>query len=163
MMKTLALSIMAILVFTFCSVGTSNAQQGPDKGHASGKGMKGMIAHKDEMMKKLNLTDQQKDKIADLRTSFQKNMVDLRSDLKKNQIDLKSLRSKDSMTREDLITAVEKISKSKDAVALALANHLFDVYQVLTPEQQKTWKENAKGRHFSGKRGHFGFDDGDRF
>ncbi|MDR3628639.1 MAG: Spy/CpxP family protein refolding chaperone [Ignavibacteriaceae bacterium] len=163
MMKTLALSIITVILFTFCTVGTGNAQQNPDKGHASGKGMKGMMAHKDDMMKKLNLSDQQKDKIADLKTSFQKNMVDLRSDLKKNQIDLKSLRSKDNITREDLIASVDKVNKSKNAIALAFANHIFDVYQVLTPEQQKTWKENAKGKNFHGKRGHFGFDSEDRF
>ena len=168
-MKTWIVSILSIIVLTFCTVGISSAQQKEsEKGHDSGKGM---MHHRGEMINKLKLTNEQKDKFKDLRTAFQKNMVDLRADLKKNKIDLKALKSKDNLNRDDVIAAVDKVNKSRDAISLAVANHLFDMYQVLTPEQQKIWKENEHGmgmhrwgnRGRMGGRGHMGFDDGDNF
>ena len=171
-MKTLVMSIITAVLLTFCTVGISNAQQKePEKGHEAGKMMKDMKQHKDEMIKKLKLTDAQKDKIKDLRTAFQKNMVDLRSDLKKNKIDLMALKSKDNLNRDDIIAAVDKVNKSRDAISLAVANHLFDVYTVFTPEQQKIVKENMHGmgmhrwgkRGRMGGRGNMGFDGGGNF
>lgn len=164
-MKVLIVSILTILFITFCTPGVTDAQQkATDQGHTPGKMMKAMKEHREDMLKKLNLTKEQKDKIADLRTSFQKSMVDMHSDLKKNEIDLRSLRSKDNVTREDITSAVEKVNKSRDAISLAEANHLFDMYSVLTPEQQKIFKENfhGMGMHRWGRRGHMhGFDGGD--
>jgi Spy/CpxP family protein refolding chaperone len=167
-MKTLVLSVITVVLFTICTVGISNAQdKGPEKGRESGRAMKGMIQHRDEMIKKLKLTDQQKDKIKDLRTAFQMSIVDLRADLQKSRIDLKALKSKDNLNRDEVVAAVGKVNSSRDAISLAVANHMFDVYQVLTPEQQKIWKENARhgeGKREWGKRGHKEFDDGgDRF
>jgi len=162
-MKTLIVSVLTVLLLTFCTAGITDAQdKTPDNARTPGKMMKGMMHHRDEMVKKLKLTKEQKDKIADLRTSFQKSMIDMRADLKKNEIDLKSLRAKDNVTREDIISAVEKVNKSKNAISLALANHLFDMYTVLTPEQQKIFKENFHGmdRHERGRKGHMGFDGG---
>jgi Spy/CpxP family protein refolding chaperone len=162
-MKTLIVSILTVLLLTFCTAGITDAQdKAADDGHSHGKMMQGMMHHKAEMLKKLKLTKEQKDKIADLRTSFQKSMIDMRADLKKNEIDLKSFRSKDNVTREDIISGVEKVNKSKNAISLAFANHLFDMYTVLTPDQQKIFKENFHGmdRHEGGRKGRMGFDGG---
>ena len=139
--KIMKNSIIAlIVVVTFFAACLVNAQQMPMKNK---RPPQGMMMHRMELMKKLNLTDQQKNKIADLRISFQKNMVDLRADLQKSKLDLKELKAKGDLNRNDVISAVEKINKSRDAISLAVANHLLDVYQVLTPDQQKIWKEQA--------------------
>ena len=97
----------------------------------------GMMFQKMNFMKKLNLTDQQKEKIADLRISFQKQMIDLRADLQKSKLDLKALRLNDNLSRADVTAAVEKINKNRDAISLAVANHMMDVYEILTPDQRK--------------------------
>jgi Spy/CpxP family protein refolding chaperone len=163
-MKTLFVSFIAVILLTFCSAGITNAQQGEnEKEHKPGKEMKGMMQHKDDLMKKLKLTDQQKEKIRDLRTTFQKNLIDLRADLKKNVVDLKALKSKDNLNRDDLIAAVTKVNNSKNAISLAVANHLFDLYQVLTPEQQKIWKENAHGMRGWGRKGNGRFGRFDKW
>lgn len=139
--KKMKKSVLAIIVvLTFFATCLVNAQPMPMKNKRPAQGM---MMHRMELMKKLNLTDQQKAKIADLRISFQKSMVDLRADLKKNKLDLQELKVKSDFNRDDVIAAVEKINKSRDAISLAVANHLLDVYQILTPEQQKTWKKEA--------------------
>ncbi|MCL5031247.1 MAG: Spy/CpxP family protein refolding chaperone [Bacteroidetes bacterium] len=132
--------LVVLVVLTFFATCLVNAQPMPMKNK---RPPQGMMMHRMDLMKKLNLTEQQKDKIADLRISFQKKMVDLRADLKKNKLDLQGLKVKGDLNRDGVIAAVEKINKSRDAISLAVANHLLDVYQVLTPEQQKTWKEEA--------------------
>ena len=44
---------------------------------------------RNNMIEKLNLTTEQKDKISDLRSKNQKEMIDLRADLKKKEIDMR--------------------------------------------------------------------------
>ncbi len=134
-------SILAVIIIAaFLTTSLVNAQPMQMSGKHP---VKGMMMHHMELMKKLNLTDQQKEKISDLKISFQKKMVDLRADLKKDKLDLQGLKAKGDLNRDDVIASVEKINKSRDAISLAVANHLLDVYQVLTPEQQKIWKEQA--------------------
>ncbi len=111
----------------------------------------GMMFQRQNLMKKLNLTDQQKAKIADLRVDFQKKMIDLKADLQKSRLDLKSLKMKDNLDRSDVTAAVERINKNTDAISLAVANHLMDVYQILTPEQQKIARQDLS---FIGQRRH---------
>ncbi|MGA7722820.1 MAG: Spy/CpxP family protein refolding chaperone [Ignavibacteriaceae bacterium] len=157
-MKRLIVWFLCVILLTLCSAGIGNAQDN-ESGYRqkSGKEMKGMMEHKDNIIEKLKLTDQQKAKIKDLRTAFQKNMVDLRADLKKNKIDLMALISKDKLNRDEVTAAVGKVNSSRDAISLAVANHLFDVYEVFTPEQQKIWKENVRGNRGWRMGGHEGF------
>ena len=95
-----------------------------------------------QMMDKLNLTDEQKTKIEDARISHQKQMIDLRANLEKKLLVLKELRMKDNLDRNAVIAAVKDINQAKDDIAIARANNLMDIYEILTPAQRKTWKDN---------------------
>ncbi len=94
------------------------------------------------MIEKLNLTAEQKDKITDLRSKNQKEMIDLRAELKKKMVDMRDLRKDPKLTRDGLISEVKDINGIKDQIAIARANHMMDLYEVLTPEQKKIWQEN---------------------
>ncbi len=140
-MKKITLAMVLILAFGFTAISYSQPAGTPAK---PGKRMMMMNRmHKMDIFKKLNLTDQQKDKIRDLRNDFQKKMIDLKANLQKSRLDLKDLRQQSKLNRSDVIAAVEKINKDRDAISLAVANHMLDIYEVLTPEQQKIWKDNA--------------------
>ncbi len=158
-MKRLVISV--IVVFTITILGSGLLFSQPVVQNSNRQGSRFERMHNDmgmyraEMLKKLNLTEGQKEKIASLKIDFQKKMVDLRADLQKNKLDLKDLRVKGNFNRNDVISSVENINKSKNAIALAVANHLLDVYEVLTPEQQKIWQENSpimNGRMHRGKK-----------
>ena len=146
-MKRLLLS--AAVVFTIAILGSGllfaqpSGQNSKMTGPRQSKMQMNMGMHRAEILKKLNLTNEQKEKIATLKIAFQKKMVDLKANLQKDKLDLKSLRVQGDFNRNDVIASVEKINKSKNAIALAVANHMLDVYEVLTPEQQKIWKENS--------------------
>jgi Spy/CpxP family protein refolding chaperone len=112
---------------------------------------KDFAGHVKFMREKLKLTDQQVSKIEGLRAEHMKKMIDLKAELQKSMIDLKSIREKDNFTRADVISGVEKSNKIKNDMALAKANHLFDIWETLTPEQKKLVKDNPQwlmgGRH----------------
>lgn len=142
-MKKSIVSIFLAFSLTILITGFSYSQQMNWQGNNRPMRQRMEKMGKANLMKKLNLTDQQKQKFADLRITFEKKMVDLRADLKKDKLDLQALRVNGNFNRKDVIAAVEKVNKSKDAISIAVANHLLDMYEVLTPEQQKIWQENA--------------------
>ena len=151
-MKKSIVSIILVFSITILFTGLSYSQQmnrqNNDRPMRQRMGMMGKF----NLMKKLNLNDQQKQKFADMKITFEKKMVDLRADLKKNRLDLRALRVNSNFNRNDVIAAVEKVNKSRNAISIAVANHMLDMYEVLTPDQQKIWKENAPkfgnmGRH----------------
>jgi len=98
-------------------------------------------------MPKLNLTEAQKTKIQDLGFKYKSSMIDMHADLAKAMLDLKEVRSKDDISRDQVITAINKINKVRDQIALAKANHLMDIYSVLTPAQRKIAKKIFNRRH----------------
>jgi Spy/CpxP family protein refolding chaperone len=117
---------------------------------------------RENIYKMLKLTDTQKDQITKLRTDFQTKMVDLRATLQKNTIALKALAQKDNLTRDEVISSVEAVNKAKNDIAIAFANHLMDIREILTPEQRKIAQEHLSGmlmgmrRH--GMMGNFGWN-----
>ena len=136
-------SFIIAVLFTFTLIGTSFAQ---------GKMMHDRKENKGQFLKKLNLTQEQKDQLSDLKFKHQKEMVDLRADLKKNLIDLKEVKSKDNFSRDEVINAVKKVNESRDKITVARANNMYDFYSLLKPEQKQMWKENQNNRDFMGCR-----------
>lgn len=152
-MKTSIFAVITVFLFAAMFMGETNAQcrMGKKQGMRSGKGF-GV-----KMLTELNLTDAQKDKISGLRNSHQKAMIDLRAQMQKDMLALKDFRTKENVSRNDILAAVEQLNKSRDAIAVERANHLFDVREVLTPEQRKMFKDNFRGmmmgRDKGGKKG----------
>ncbi len=140
-MKKRTLALVILLSFGLMTIGYSQNQM---QMNGPGRQMNRMErTQKAGLIKKLNLTDQQKEKIRSFKFDFQKKMIDLKANLQKSRLDLKELREDNTINRKDVIAAVEKINNNRDAISLAVANHMMDVYEVLTPEQQKIWKEMA--------------------
>ena len=108
--------------------------QGNFQGHEFHKGdFKGM------MLEKLNLTDEQKAAVEKLKLKHQEEMIDLKADLEKKELALKELTNNGNYSRDDFVNAVKAISAAKNNIALSFANHRMDIYELLTPEQKKTF------------------------
>ncbi len=147
-------SVLALVIlFLFASVFSIDAysqQQGNRMGKMQNRPQYRM-QNRAQIWEQLKLTDQQKDKIAELRVNHQKKMIDLKAGLQKAKLDMKDLKLKGDINRKDVLAGVEKTNKIRDEIAMETANHLMDVYEVLTPEQKKIWKDHApfmnKGMH----------------
>jgi Spy/CpxP family protein refolding chaperone len=145
-MKRRVFSLVLILALTGVFLGTAVPQPKQKQKNEYFKG---------QMLAKLNLTDEQKSKIADLRMDHQKAMIDLKADLEKKVLALKELRLKENIDRNSVLAAVKDINEAKNNIAIARANNMMDMYEVLTPEQQKTWRNNKDLFHEFGGRGKF--------
>ena len=158
-MKTKIFSLVLIIAVIGLYSGTAYSQKRP--------AAKGEF-FKHQMLEKLNLTDEQKAKIEDARLSNQSSMIDLRANLQKKMLALKELRVKGNLDRNAVIAAVKDINQAKNDIAIARANHLMDIYEILTPEQRKMLKDNMnffnEFRHqrmgMWDMRGHGGNDSG---
>jgi Spy/CpxP family protein refolding chaperone len=141
--------IAAMIVLMFVTIATAGiyAQSPKVKMDKKGSWMR------ENILDKLKLTDEQTDQISKLRTDFQTKMVDLKATLQKNTIALKALRKKDDLTRNEVIASVEAVNKAKNDIAIAIANHLMDIREILTPEQRKIAQEHLSDM-FMGKRRH---------
>jgi len=140
-MKTTLIAFVSLVLFSTLFTGDTAAQ--PKKLMRMDRER---IMDHDRIMDKLNLTDEQQEKIEALRLHHQKEMIDLKADLEKKEIDLEEIKNKDNFTRSEIIAAVENINKIKNEIALKAANHRMDIYEQLTDEQKEIWKE--KKHHF---------------
>lgn len=115
---------------------------------------------KGKMLEKLNLTDEQKNKIEDARLAHQKQMIDLKANLQKKLLALKELRLKGNLDRNSVLAAVKEINQAKNEIALARANNMMDFYEILTPEQRKTVKDQFGFFHEFGQNNRWNMREG---
>jgi hypothetical protein len=94
-----------------------------------------------EMKERLNLTDEQENKIESLRLSHEEAMIKLRADLELKELEMKKIRSGDKLSRSEMLRITKEISAIKDEMALARVNHQMDVYDNLDANQRKIWME----------------------
>ena len=130
-MKPIFISLIALAFF----LGLANAQPYREEGK---------FRHKN-MLEKLDLSAEQKDKIQTLRISHQKEMVDLKADLEKAKIALRELKAKKNFPRNDYLSAVEKINNAENKISLSRANHRMDIYEILTDKQKEEFWEFEPG------------------
>ena len=93
------------------------------------------------MFEKLDLTQDQKDKIEQFSITHQKEMIDLRADLQKKRLDMRELVRKGNFSRSDFLNIVNELNGARDKIATAKANHMMDIYSLLTDQQKKIFSE----------------------
>ena len=93
------------------------------------RGMRGMAA--------LELTDEQKEKMSDLRSAHQKAMVDLRAAHQKARIDLGEIRRQDNPSASDIQAKVDAVTAAQGKIMAREIQHNIDVRNMLTAEQKE--------------------------
>ncbi|MGC8896905.1 MAG: Spy/CpxP family protein refolding chaperone [Bacteroidota bacterium] len=100
-----------------------------------------------DVIKKLNLTDEQKKEIEKLRFDFQKQQVAQQAKIHTAQIELRELLSEDNPDRAAIQKKVDEIARLRVQSAMDRFDHWQAVKKILTPEQQKIWREELRS-HF---------------
>jgi Spy/CpxP family protein refolding chaperone len=138
MKKTASGVLIAMIVLA-----ASLAAAQPEPGHGPGEGT--MRTRRDPgqmMMERLKLTDQQKADMQKLRADMERAMVKTQSAIHLARIDLRQLVAAEKLDRSAIEKKVREISNLQQETKSALIDHLFSVYAMLTPEQQKTFKQH---------------------
>ena len=131
-MKTITATM---LLAAALAAGTLNAQPGPGAARPD-------RPRRDNLMEKLQLTDQQKDQMAKFRTQFQKANEELASKLRLNRIDLRDLARAEKADKAAIQKNVKAATELQEKMKLNHIDHLFAVRDILTESQQKIWKEH---------------------
>ena len=150
-MKNTIVAFLSV-IFILAVISDANAQKRSD-----------MRQNFNRMHEQLNLTDQQKAKMEELRLKHQEQMIDMRAELEKARLENQKLRSSDNLNRSDVISQTKKMNNIKNKMAESRANHKMDVYELLTDEQRKIWNDlkydkprfkdgRKKGNHGKGYR-----------
>ena len=94
-----------------------------------------------QVHQQLNLTEEQQTKVDALKFAHQKEMIDLKANLDKKELDMNELKSKGNYTRDEYLNKVNEIISARNKIALSVANHHMDVYQILDENQKKEWNK----------------------
>lgn len=102
---------------------------------------------RDPIEEKLNLTDDQVNKIESFRLNHRKEMIDLIADVEKKEIELEELKNTINYSRDEYLKKVNEIISEKNKIELARANHQMDIYQLLDDNQKKEWNKMTHKMH----------------
>jgi hypothetical protein len=102
---------------------------------------------RDRIKEKLNLSDEQVDKIEALQLSHRKEMINLKADVELKEVELDELKSTINFSRDAYLNKVKEIIAVKDKIAIAQANHRMDIYQLLDDNQKKEWNKMSRMMH----------------
>jgi Spy/CpxP family protein refolding chaperone len=101
----------------------------------------GMGERHAEMMEKLKLTPQQKEKMADLREAQQRKMIGIRGGLDEARLDMRKLMRADMPNQAQIDATIDRMAKLRaDAQKSRIATHLA-MRGMLTDSQRKTMDE----------------------
>ena len=134
MNKKFITSLVLAVVFIFASPTHAKAGKGKGKGHWK------------QMMKELNLTEDQKVKMKEIKKS-KPDMKSARQNMKKLRDQLKAA-LKTNTSDADLIKLHGEIQTARNKKATDRFNHMLAVRAILTPEQRIKFhemKENRRG------------------
>jgi len=123
--------LTALFVFVFIGFGFGQKQD------------QDRIQMRDNIIKELNLSDEQQTNIGQMRLQNQKEMVDLKADLQKKNIELKELLQNGNYSRAEYMAKTDAIISAKNNIEIARAEHQMDIYESLDVDQQKTWNKNS--------------------
>lgn len=90
---------------------------------------------------KLDLTEEQQEKVETMKLDHQMEMIDLKANLEKKKLGLADLKNNGNYTRDEYIGQIEQINSAKEAIAISKANFKMDVYEILDADQKKEWNE----------------------
>lgn len=129
-MKKLGLTII-VLVLILLGFNNLDAQKerGKFKKHYAG-------------LKELNLSDQQKEKMEEIKFSLAEANIDTEAKLKKNILEIKKLLYNNSFDENELMTLIEKGSNLKLTLKKSRVKMWLDIRNILDDDQKILWAKH---------------------
>jgi len=112
------------------------APHGWGMGFGRGRMGAGMMAFRD-----LDLSTEQRDRIRDIRDKQTRSAIRARADMRIAQLDLMKLMRADNPDRRAIDSQIEKIGGMRTSMQKARIGTMFEIRNVLTPEQRQQLRE----------------------
>ncbi len=97
----------------------------------------------------LKLTEQQQKQIDQIRDEAMRRGIDQRAEISKLRLDLRQLAKADNPDQAAMEKKIKEITGLRSSAESRRLNTWFSINKILTPEQQKIWKD-VLGRHLEG-------------
>lgn len=141
------LSLSAVIIL-FATTISLIAQPKPYGDKLCGKNADFM---KRELAEKLNLSDEQKEAIAELKLTMHQEILDLTNKIEKNRIEVKKLLLQDKLDRDEITSIIKENSDLQSKIKLIRTENWFKIYDMLDtlqkPVFKKTFGKFLKGMH----------------
>lgn len=139
--------LLAFIFISFFTIDIGNAQT------AEGKLKQERLKLAAKKHEKLNLTEEQKEKIQDLKLKLQKELLPIQAELRNAEAELKTMLLEKQPDLRAVNKKIDQISKLQADIKKLKIRHQFDVRNLLTPEQQKKFDQNRLwGKKRAGKK-----------
>jgi len=147
--QTLALSLGMALLAPVHVTRAQGPEGGPPPDRPGGmERREEMRHHHREMMKELDLSKEQREKIADLREKHERAAIRMRADLQTARLDLRRLARAEKPDRMAIGRQVDRIGQIRSEIEKARMMMVLDIRGLLTPEQQERMKGPGGGEDF---------------
>jgi Spy/CpxP family protein refolding chaperone len=130
-------SLLVILGLVFLGFVGTNALAQPKRE----KRMEKMEMMRDRVGDRLNLTDEQKNSIEELKIQHQKAMISLKAEMGQKRLEIKEMKLKGNYSREQYVAEVRDLNAIRDKMEIARAEHQMNIYELLNNEQKATWNK----------------------
>jgi len=149
MKRLVLISLLAVLLgLAFVSISTAQMPQ-PEV-------MKKQAMMHRKMHQGLNLTEEQQNKIAELRLQFQKTLLPLQTEMRGKMAELHLLQTEANPNLKKMDQLIDQIGKIRTKIQKEKIRHQVKVRKLLTPEQQVKWDSRmlqGPGPRMKGKMG----------
>ena len=90
----------------------------------------------------MHLTDQQESQVKKLHLELERKQAQVRSKMQLARLDMKEMYLSDKLDRSAIEKSVNQVSDLQKQMKMNFVDFWFSVNGILTPEQQKTWKNH---------------------
>lgn len=145
-MKKFAAIFAAVSILTFAALAYGDmGGRGMGAGMMCGCGMDGMMMdaehHMSKIIKDLNLDDQQKAFMREIKSRMMKETIRRKADMHIAQIELKDLLMQDTVDMKAVEAKVKQLEAMKTEMQLSHIKAMEECKAKLTPEQRKKFRE----------------------
>ena len=136
---------------TILAATAAMSQGGQGAGQMQGP-RRDIVRQRERMADKLNLTEDQKKELARLRIEMQRKNTPVESQIQLARLEIQQAMLADKPDRAKIEKSMKEISGLQLQIKLNGLDQMFAMKNVLTPEQQKIWKEERGNRGMEQRR-----------
>jgi len=134
--KVIMLSFALVIAVALLSFGFTNPEEE--------KKERKVVPKPESLIERLKLTPEQQKQMEKMKFDLDKRQVQTRAKMETAAVELKELLSADNPDREAIEKKVDEVAKYRVEMEKNKIEQWFTVNKILTPEQQKVWREVLK-------------------
>lgn len=126
------------MVLAASSIAFAQPPEGPRWGEGMGR-------RHEQLKEALKLTDQQETQIKKLRLELERKQAQAHSKIQLARLDMKETYLSDKIDRVAIEKSIKQVSDLQHEIKMNFVSFWFSVNGILTPDQQKVWKNHLAG------------------